>query len=120
MLPDFSKVFGGGGDKPLTYCAECAKNFVIPIMDECFEHPPGPRNSPGGWHMVLYCVNCGHEREADVTQDEAARYDDFLDRYERELRHSAREFTSAAMQAEIEIFVAACEADQIWPEDFNA
>lgn len=99
--------------QPLTRCPACKVHAVVPIMDECVHN-----EESGRWLLSLLCTACRMHREVLVTQEQANDFDRALDDEARKLTAAIRRWSYKSMEDDICRFVAACEADQVWPEDF--
>jgi hypothetical protein len=94
----------------LHVCLECSSELVYPVdWDEA-----GPEN----WNVLLHCPNCDVFREGVFAQDTVDDFDERLDIGTDALTADLRRLTRANMAAEVDLFVAALEADAILAEDF--
>lgn len=94
----------------LHVCPACASQLVCPVAWE----EAGPRQ----WAVTLQCPNC-EWWDADVFDEQLIeRFDEELDRGTEALVHDLLRLMRANMEDDVERFVAALAADQIWPEDF--
>jgi hypothetical protein len=94
----------------LHVCPMCASQLVIPVAWE--------EAGPAQWAVTLQCPNC-EWWDADVFDEELIeRFDEELDRGTEALVRDLLRLMRANMEDDVERFVAALRADQIWPEDF--
>jgi hypothetical protein len=113
--------FGNGGEGPQAreikpwLCPEddggCGKDRVFPVdwREVGSTH----------WWVHLRCPECEWLGEVALTQDEAERFDERLDRGTVELLRDLRQMTHTNMSEEIDFFVRALNADIVMPSDFE-
>lgn len=96
--------------RPLHVCPECASVLVAPVAWEAA--------GPSQWAVTIQCPNC-EWWDADLFDEDAVeRFDEELDRGTEALVRDLLRLMRANMEDDVERFVAALAADQIWPEDF--
>ena len=98
------------GDPDLCLCGRCGSKLVQPTDWAMV----GRRH----WRVTLRCPNCEWNGTGIFTQTAIDRYDRELDRGMRKLSATLTRVSRACMEAEIEIFAKALEADLIVPFDF--
>jgi hypothetical protein len=94
----------------LHVCDACASELVYPVEWE--------ESGPLHWEVLLRCPNCEHSDSGVFTQETVERFDEELDRGTEALVRDLQRLMRANMEDEIDRFVAALAADQIWPMDF--
>ena len=95
----------------LADCGSCGADFVHPVEWS-------PRDDHNWW-MLLRCGACGDTREETVTDAEAERFDQELDRAEYRMRRMAERISSERLAQQAESFATALELDLIGAEDFR-
>jgi hypothetical protein len=94
----------------LHVCPSCASKLVAPVAwDEA-----GPKH----WDVTLHCPNCDWLGRGVFDEELVERFDEELDRGTEALVRDLQRLMRANMEDEIDRFVTALEADQIWPMDF--
>jgi hypothetical protein len=94
----------------LHVCPSCASKLVAPIAwDEA---------GPAHWHVTLHCPNCDWLGRGVFDEELVERFDEELDRGTEALVRDLQRLMRANMEDEIDRFLTALEADQIWPMDF--
>jgi hypothetical protein len=94
----------------LERCPMCAAESVCPVR----WHEVGDSH----WYVELRCPECEWRASNVFDQETVDRYDDALCAAADEMIEELERITRANMEAEIERFVAALEADAITPFDF--
>jgi hypothetical protein len=94
----------------LHVCPRCSSQLVYPVAWE--------EASESAWHVALRCPDCEWRHEDVYTHEMVERLDEELDRGTQTLVQGLKELTQANMAEEVDRFVAAIHADQIWPIDF--
>jgi hypothetical protein len=96
----------------LHVCPKCKCDLVYP--------PPKTYHgvSETHWSVLLYCPNCDWKKRGVYDQQTVERFDEALDRGTKALADDLERLRVANMKDEIDLFVRASEADQIWPMDF--
>ena len=98
------------GVEELHICPACDYHLVYPVEWE--EH------DATRWEVALRCPNCEWSHVGTYGQDVVDRFDEELDRGTEALVRDLKRLTRANMEHEIERFVAALDADAVWPMDF--
>jgi hypothetical protein len=94
----------------LHVCPTCASQLVVPVAWE--------EAGPAQWAVTLQCPNC-EWWDADVFDEGLIElFDEELDRGTEALVRDLLRLMRANMEDDVERFLAALAADQIWPEDF--
>ena len=94
----------------LHVCGTCDSELVYPIdWEEVGETH---------WEVRLRCPNCEWTGTGIFEQDIVERFDEELDRGTEALVRDLKRLMHANMEEEIDRFVSALQADQIWPMDF--
>lgn len=94
----------------LHVCPVCASKLVAPVAwDEA---------GPTHWDVTLHCPNCDWLGRGIFDEELVERFDEELDRGTEALVRDLQRLMRANMEDEIDRFVAALAADQIWPMDF--
>jgi hypothetical protein len=107
---------GGPASRPshtpldLTLCPCCDRDLVYPVDWE----PAGAR----GWSISLRCPECEWTSEGVFDQETADRFDDALDDSTQAVLDDLQLLIRSNMEADVERFIRALEADLIVPEDF--
>jgi hypothetical protein len=94
----------------LHICPECDSDLVYPV-----EWEESGRNS---WRVSRRCPCCEWVNEGVHTQDAVDLFDERLDDGTEALLRDLKRLAHANMVEEINLFVAALEANAILPEDF--
>jgi hypothetical protein len=94
----------------LHVCPVCASKLVAPVAWE--------EAGTSHWDVTLHCPNCDWLGSGVFAEELVERFDEELDRGTEELVRDLQRLMRANMEDEIDRFVAALEADQIWPMDF--
>lgn len=94
----------------LHICPDCRSPLVAPVA--------WAEAGPAHWDVTLRCPNC--EWYGDGVFDEAMveALDEELDRGTEALLRDLQRLMRANMEDDVDRFLAALEADQIWPMDF--
>ena len=98
------------GHTDLHVCPDCDKHLVYPVE--------WSEASPTHWEVELRCPNCEWSHVGAYDQDTVDYFDEELDRGTEHLVRDLKRLTRANMEDEVERFVAALDADAIWPIDF--
>ena len=98
------------GLQELHVCPSCDRDLVYPMDWE--------EASPTHWEVQLRCPNCEWAHVGTYDQDTVDIFDEELDRGTEQLLRDLKRLTRANMEEEVERFVAALEADAVWPMDF--
>jgi len=94
----------------LHVCPLCDSGLVNPVAwDEA---------GPSHWDVTLHCPNCDWVGGGVFSEELVERFDEELDRGTEALVRDLQRLMRANMEDEIDRFVAALDADQIWPMDF--
>lgn len=105
-----------GGSAPaepsegLHVCPTCASRLVSPVAWE--------EAGPAHWDVTLHCPNCDWLGNGVFVEELVERFDEELDRGTEALVSDLQRLMRANMEDEIDRFVTALAADQIWPMDF--
>jgi len=94
----------------LHVCPECASSLVYPLAWE----EAGER----AWELELRCPNCEWHGDGVYEQLVVERLDEQLDNGTQVLVRDLKQLMHANMEDEVERFIAALRAGQIWPMDF--
>lgn len=94
----------------LHVCPHCASRLVAPVAWE--------EAGPTHWDVTLHCPNCDWLGSGVFDEELVERFDEELDRGTEALVLDLQRLMRANMEDEIDRFVAALAADQIWPMDF--
>jgi len=94
----------------LEYCADCGADFVNP-----FAWRPVEDHS---WWMHLRCAQCQHEREVVVSNAQAERFDEALDRRADPIARTLHRLDGDRMRAWVESVTVALQRDLIDAADF--
>jgi hypothetical protein len=100
----------GTGDPALWRCGGCDCPFVQPLDWDLVGRTH--------WRVTLRCPNCEWIGTGVFSQDAVDRFDRELDRGMRKLQSTLARVSRACMEADIECFTQALEADLIVPFDF--
>jgi len=94
----------------LHVCPSCESELVYPIdwSEAGAKH----------WEVELRCPECEWLGAGVFSQQAVDRFDEELDRGTEQIADSFHKLVRANMEEEIEVFVAALQADLILPEDF--
>ncbi len=92
------------------HCPGCASDLVYPIEWE--------QAGEDRWSLTLRCPNCERHSEGSYDHATVQRLDEELDRGTHAVLTDLKQLMHANMEAEIARFVAALDADHIWPIDF--
>jgi hypothetical protein len=99
-----------GPTTELHTCEDCSSDLVYPVAwEEAGNH---------GWQLELRCPNCEWTGEGTYDQMTVERLDEELDRGTSVLVRDLKALMQANMEEEMERFITALRADQIWPMDF--
>ncbi|MBB4661075.1 hypothetical protein [Conexibacter arvalis] len=110
-LPDTTGVPGRDDTvEGLHVCPHCASKLVSPVAWE--------EAGPAHWDVTLHCPNCDWLGRGVFAEELVERFDEELDRGTEALVLDLQRLMRANMEDEIDRFVAALAADQIWPMDF--
>jgi hypothetical protein len=99
------------GGQELHLCGSCGSDLVYPLEWE--------EAGATHWEVLLRCPNCQWVGTGVFDQDSVERFDERLDRGTEALVRDLKGLMRANMEAGIERFVAALEADAVLPEDFG-
>jgi hypothetical protein len=91
-------------------CQLCYDDSVVPVEAEPL--------ALGRWEMRLRCGLCGTYRDVIVSDGDAKRYDEALNRGMAEIAAALRREDRERMTAEVTVFIAALEHDLIDAGDF--
>lgn len=94
----------------LHVCPSCASDLVSPVAWE--------EAGPAHWDVSLHCPNCDWLGSGVFDEELVERFDEELDRGTEALVRDLQRLMRANMEDEIDRFVTALTADQIWPMDF--
>ncbi len=94
----------------LHVCPECKRDLVYPVEWE--------ESSPTHWEVELRCPNCEWHGEGVYAQAVVEQLDEHLDNGTQVLVRDLKHLMHANMEDEVERFIAALRAGQIWPMDF--
>ncbi|MDO8211484.1 hypothetical protein [Conexibacter sp. CPCC 206217] len=94
----------------LHVCPACASKLVAPVAWE--------EAGTSHWDVTLHCPNCDWLGSGVFDEELVERFDEELDRGTEALVRDLQRLMRANMEDEIDRFVAALGADQIWPMDF--
>lgn len=94
----------------LHVCPHCTSRLVSPVAWE--------EAGPAHWDVTLHCPNCDWLGSGVFDEELVERFDEELDRGTEALVLDLQRLMRANMEDEIDRFVAALAADQIWPMDF--
>ncbi len=94
----------------LHVCPHCFSKLVTPVAWE--------EAGPTHWDVTLHCPNCDWLGSGVFDEELVERFDEELDRGTEALVLDLQRLMRANMEDEIDRFVAALAADQIWPMDF--
>jgi hypothetical protein len=100
----------GTGDPALWRCGGCDCPFVQPLDWDLVGR--------SHWRVTLRCPNCEWVGTGVFSQEAVDRFDRELDRGMRKLQSTLARVSRACMEADIEHFSQALEADLIVPFDF--
>ncbi|MCW2954297.1 MAG: hypothetical protein JWQ48_3467 [Conexibacter sp.] len=96
--------------RALHVCPACESGLVNPVAwDEA---------GPSHWDVTLHCPNCDWLGGGVFSEQLVERFDEELDRGTEALLRDLQRLMRANMEDEIDRFVTALGADQIWPMDF--
>lgn len=94
----------------LHVCPRCASQLVSPVAWE--------EAGPAHWDVTRHCPNCDWLGNGVHAEAMVERFDEELDRGTEALVLDLQRLMRANMEDEVDRFVAALAADQIWPMDF--
>jgi len=94
----------------LHVCPSCASKLVVPVAWE--------EAGSAHWDVTLHCPNCDWLGSGVFAEEVVERFDEELDRGTEALVRDLQRLMRANMEDEIDRFVVALAADQIWPMDF--
>lgn len=94
----------------LHVCPSCTSDLVSPVAWE--------EAGPAHWDVSLHCPNCDWLGSGIFDEALVERFDEELDRGTEALVRDLQRLMRANMEDEIDRFVTALAADQIWPMDF--
>jgi hypothetical protein len=98
------------GAGALEVCPACGTDFVVPVEWSAIEDH--------SWWMHLRCAQCEHTREVTVSNTEAERYDEALDRAADPIARAVHKLDLERMAATVESLIVALQRDLIGPADF--
>ena len=96
--------------RELHVCPDCASHLVYPVSWEEADR--------SHWRVSLRCPNCEWSVTDTFDEERIQRFDETLDRGTEELLGDLRRLTRANMEADVERFIAALNAEYVLPEDF--
>jgi predicted ATP-dependent serine protease len=96
--------------RDLHVCPECRSELVYPVS--------WADAGEQAWELDLRCPNCEWEHTAVYDQEVVEALDVVLDDGTQALVTDLRSLVRANMEAEVDRFIAALQADAIWPIDF--
>ena len=96
--------------RDLHVCPDCESTMVHPVEWE--------EAADEQWKLRLRCPECEWSAEGEFGADAVEQLDSHLDRGIRVMVRDLRQFIQANMEDELERFIGALQADQIWPIDF--
>ncbi|MGB2711547.1 MAG: hypothetical protein WBC33_08515 [Conexibacter sp.] len=96
--------------RELHICPCCACELVLPVAWQ--------EAGRAHWDVTLHCPNCDWVGNGVFDEALVERFDEALDRGTEALVRDLQRLMRANMEDEIDRFVAALEADAIWPMDF--
>ena len=91
-------------------CPRCSSDLVYPTEWEQVDEEV--------WSLNLRCPNCEWRGAGDYDRATVERLDEELDHGTHAVVTDLKRLMHANMEAEIERFVSALDADHIWPFDF--
>ena len=94
----------------LELCPACGTDFVVPLEWSAVEDH--------SWWMLLRCAQCEHSREVIVSNRQAERYDEALDRSADPIARAVAKLDRERMAATVESLIVALQRDLIGPADF--
>ena len=94
----------------LELCPACGTDFVNPVEWSAVEDH--------SWWMRLRCAQCEHSREVVVSNTEAERYDEALDRRADPIARAVHRIDVERMKTWVESVTVALQRDLIGPADF--
>lgn len=94
----------------LHVCPACTSRLVAPVAWE--------EAGSAHWDVTLHCPNCDWLGSGVFAEELVEQFDEELDRGTEALVRDLQRLMRANMEDEIDRFVAALDADQIWPMDF--
>lgn len=94
----------------LHHCPQCASELVYPTAWE--------EAGEDLWSLKLRCPNCEWRSQGSYDRATVERLDEELDRGAHAVVTDLKALMRANMEAEIDSFVSALDADDIWPIDF--
>ena len=94
----------------LHVCPECASGLVYPLAWE--------EAGDSAWELELRCPNCEWHGDGVYEQSVVEQLDEQLDTGTQVLVRDLKHLMHANMEDEVERFIAALRAGQIWPMDF--
>jgi hypothetical protein len=94
----------------LHVCPSCSSQLVSPVAWE--------EAGSSHWDVTLHCPNCDWLGNGVFPEAAVESFDEELDRGTEALVRDLQRLMRANMEDEIDRFVAALAADQIWPMDF--
>jgi hypothetical protein len=98
------------GPALLHVCPECSSELVFPTAWE--------EADQSRWEVSLRCPNCEWSTVDTFEQDAVQLFDETLDRGTEELVEDLRRLSRANMEADVDRFIRALNADYLLPEDF--
>ena len=101
-----------GADDELEYCLVCGHDYVNPVEWEPLDG--------GVFWMLLRCGGCETWREATVSDAEADRFDEALDRGLDVIRLRVAEIERRRMERDGESFLDGLRAGNAGPDDLLA
>lgn len=94
----------------LHLCPCCDQDLVNPVEWE--------EVTPGLWEVALWCPNCDWRHTGRFAQRVVDRFDDILDKGLAQIADDLHQLARSNMEDDINCFIAALNADAIWPSDF--
>lgn len=103
-------VAAGGTVEGLHVCPRCAAPHVQPV--------DWSEAGPGHWEVSLRCPSCEWAGEGIFAQEVVERFEEELASGWEELAADLERLERANMEEQVERFVAALRAGQVYPMDF--
>lgn len=97
-------------DTDLHVCPECESHLVYPLAWE--------EAGDSAWDLELRCPNCEWHGAGVYEQSVVESLDEHLDNGTQVLVRDLKHLMHANMEEEMERFISALRAGQIWPMDF--
>lgn len=100
----------GTSGADLHVCPDCDSGLVYPLAWE--------EAGSEAWELELRCPNCEWHGEGVYAQSVVEQLDEHLDNGTQVLIRDLKHLMHANMEEEVERFIVALRAGQIWPMDF--